>query len=178
MSFVVETTLSSRGRLDLIRKAKSRGYEIHLVFIRMDSPERCITRIRNRAAMGGHLIPDADVRRRYARSVGRALPKSDLPRARNASVPFFRVFRLVRRRGARTRACRVGILADAWSSTSRDKLIPDRNLFRMVHNHNVAGTFLRIQLQTELLLDGMLKGRAFTSLRHGMSVIGRRASRG
>src|ERR1039457_4936478 len=35
----------------------------------MDSPERCITRIRNRAARGGHFIPDADVRRRYARSV-------------------------------------------------------------------------------------------------------------
>ena len=69
VSFAVETTLSSRGRVDLIRKAKSRGYEIHLVFIGMDSPERCITRIRNRTALGGHFIPDADVRRRYARSV-------------------------------------------------------------------------------------------------------------
>ena len=67
-SFAIETTLSSRGRLDLIRKARTRGYEIHLVFIGLDSPERCISRIRNRAAMGGHFIPDADVRRRYARS--------------------------------------------------------------------------------------------------------------
>jgi predicted ABC-type ATPase len=72
LSFAVETTLSSRGRVDLIRKAKSRGYEIHLVFIGLDSPERCITRIRNRAARGGHFIPDADVRRRYARSVANA----------------------------------------------------------------------------------------------------------
>ena len=38
----------------------------------MDSPERCITRIRSRAAQGGHFIPDADVRRRYARSVANA----------------------------------------------------------------------------------------------------------
>jgi len=72
VSFAVETTLSGRGRVDLIRKARSRGYEIHLVFIGLDSPERCITRIRNRAALGGHFIPDADVRRRYVRSVANA----------------------------------------------------------------------------------------------------------
>jgi predicted ABC-type ATPase len=71
-SFAVETTLSSSNRVNLIRKARSRGYEIHLVFIGLDSPERCITRIRNRAARGGHFIPDADVRRRYARSVANA----------------------------------------------------------------------------------------------------------
>jgi predicted ABC-type ATPase len=69
LSFAVETTLASRGRVDLLRKAKSRGFEIHLVLIGLDSPERCITRIRNRATRGGHFVPDADVRRRYARSV-------------------------------------------------------------------------------------------------------------
>jgi len=68
----VETTLSSRNRVDLIRQAKSRGYEIHLVFVGLDSPERCIARVRNRAARGGHFIPDADVRRRYARSLANA----------------------------------------------------------------------------------------------------------
>jgi predicted ABC-type ATPase len=73
-TFAVETTLSSRNRLDLIRQAKSRGYEIHLLFIALDSPEECITRIRNRLARGGHFIPDADVRRRYARSVANAAP--------------------------------------------------------------------------------------------------------
>jgi predicted ABC-type ATPase len=72
LSFAVETTLSSRGRVDLIRKAKARGYEIHLIFIGLDSPERCITRIRNRAARGGQFIPDADVRRRYVRSSANA----------------------------------------------------------------------------------------------------------
>ena len=81
--FAVETTLSSRGRMELIRQAKSRGYEIHLLFIGLDGSERCITRIRNRAARGGHGIPDADVRRRYARSVAnaaQALPLADVAR--------------------------------------------------------------------------------------------------
>lgn len=72
LSFAVETTLSSRSRVDLIREAKSRGYETHLLFVGLGSPERCITRIRNRAARGGHFVPDADVRRRYARSVANA----------------------------------------------------------------------------------------------------------
>jgi predicted ABC-type ATPase len=83
VSFAVETTLSSRGRMDLIRQAKSRGYEIHLLFIGLDGSERCIARIRNRAARGGHGIPDADVRRRYARSVAnatQALPLADVAR--------------------------------------------------------------------------------------------------
>jgi predicted ABC-type ATPase len=72
VSFAVETTLSSRNRLGLIGRAKSRGYVVHLVFVGLDSPERCITRVRSRAALGGIFIPDADVRRRYARSVANA----------------------------------------------------------------------------------------------------------
>ena len=68
-SFAVETTLSSHASLGLIGRARSRGYEIHLTFVALDSPEQCIARIRTRALRGGHSIPDADVRRRYFRSV-------------------------------------------------------------------------------------------------------------
>jgi predicted ABC-type ATPase len=73
VSFAVETTLSGRGRLDLIDKAKSRGYEVRLIFVGLDSPERCVTRVRNRFARGGHSVPEEDVRRRYDRSVANAL---------------------------------------------------------------------------------------------------------
>jgi len=84
VSFSVETTLSSHGRVDLIRKAKSRGYQVHLVFMGLDSPERCITRIRNRTALGGHFVPDADVRRRYKRSVANAAKA-----LRSADIAYF-----------------------------------------------------------------------------------------
>lgn len=50
-------------------RARSLGYEVHLIFVALDSPERCIARIRARALRGGHFIPDADVRRRYKRSI-------------------------------------------------------------------------------------------------------------
>ena len=42
------------------------------MFIGLDSPERCITRIQNRAVLGGHFVGDADVRRRYASSLANA----------------------------------------------------------------------------------------------------------
>ena len=39
VSFAVETTLSSRSHADLMRRAKARGYEVHLIFVSLDSPE-------------------------------------------------------------------------------------------------------------------------------------------
>ena len=79
--FAVETTLSGRASLALIDSARARGYEIHLTFVALDSPERCIARIRTRALRGGHSVPDADVRRRYERSLANqpaALPMVDI----------------------------------------------------------------------------------------------------
>ena len=84
VSFAVETTLSGKGNLDLIDTAKARGYEIHLVFVGVDTPERSISRVRSRAARGGHFIPDADVRRRYERAMANS------PRAfRSAGIATF-----------------------------------------------------------------------------------------
>jgi predicted ABC-type ATPase len=94
VSFAVETTLSGRGNAHLLHKAKSCGYEVHLVFIGVESPERCIRRIRNRAAQGGHFIPDADVRRRYARSVAnsaQALRSADIAKFYDNSGDSFRL---------------------------------------------------------------------------------------
>ncbi len=73
LTFAVETTLSGRGKQELIHKAKALGYRINLVFMGLDTPERCISRVRNRTARGGHFVPEADVRRRYARSMANAM---------------------------------------------------------------------------------------------------------
>lgn len=107
VSFAVETTLSSRGRLELMRNAKSRGYTIHLVFIGLDSPERCITRIRNRVAHGGHFIPDADVRRRFFRCVSnsaQALQLADIAKFYDNSGDRARLI-LVAHSGSDRRHC-------------------------------------------------------------------------
>ena len=69
----METTLAGHGKLDLLHQAKSRGFEVHLLFIGLDTPERCVGRIRNRVSEGGHFVREADVRRRFARSVANAV---------------------------------------------------------------------------------------------------------
>ena len=73
LSFAVETTLSGRGNLDLISRGKALGYEVDLAFICVDSPQLSIKRIQNRVARGGHFVPDADVMRRYERSLAHAM---------------------------------------------------------------------------------------------------------
>lgn len=64
-TFSVETTLATRSLLGIIRKAKSRGYEIVLMYFWLNSPELAIARVRARVQSGGHNIPDDVVRRRY-----------------------------------------------------------------------------------------------------------------
>jgi predicted ABC-type ATPase len=66
-SFGIETTLSGNRTLRLMRDAQFRGYEIVLLFIGTNSVEINLARIRARVALGGHDVPEADVRRRYER---------------------------------------------------------------------------------------------------------------
>jgi len=61
-TFALETTLSRRGTLKLIAEAPSRGFQIHLVFIALNSPEKCISRIRIGVNKGEHFFPDEESR--------------------------------------------------------------------------------------------------------------------
>jgi len=47
----------------------ARGYRVCLYYLWVPSPERALMRIHNRVQAGGHDVPDADVRRRYIRSL-------------------------------------------------------------------------------------------------------------
>ena len=64
-----ETTLAGHGVVNRIVKAKEAGYRIEMHYVGVDSVEIAKARIRHRVAIGGHGIPDADVERRYARSL-------------------------------------------------------------------------------------------------------------
>lgn len=67
-SHLVETTLAGSGILRHMTAARRKGYRIVLHYVSVASPDRALDRIRNRVALGGHDIPEADVRRRFARS--------------------------------------------------------------------------------------------------------------
>ena len=43
----------------------ARGYEFHLVFLRLPSPDLAVTRVAQRVRVGGHDVPEATIRRRY-----------------------------------------------------------------------------------------------------------------
>jgi predicted ABC-type ATPase len=82
--------------------ARSRGYDIHLLFVALNDPEKSITRIRARAEGGGHFIPEADVRRPYTRSLANleeAIRLSDIARVYDNSGDGHRLI-LVARSGA------------------------------------------------------------------------------
>lgn len=65
-SFAFETTLSGRGYLSHIRDWQASGYRVKLIFLRLDTPEEAIARVAQRVRQGGHHIPEATVRRRFA----------------------------------------------------------------------------------------------------------------
>lgn len=68
-SFAFETTLSTRSYQSLIKKAKTKGYNILLLFLTLDSPELAIERVQTRVEEGGHNIPEGTIVRRYQRGL-------------------------------------------------------------------------------------------------------------
>lgn len=68
-SFILETTLSGRIILKTMREAKEQGYSITLVYSFLANSLACIKRVKKRVANGGHNVPEADITRRYFRSV-------------------------------------------------------------------------------------------------------------
>jgi len=65
-SFAVETTLATRALAARIARLQAAGYRFHLLFIRAPSPELSIARVACRVRRGGHDIPEATIRRRFA----------------------------------------------------------------------------------------------------------------
>ncbi len=79
-SFAVETTLSGKNYLQMMLDAHALGFEVVLVYIGTETVEINLARIANRVVAGGHDVPEADVRRRYQRSlenVSTAISRAD-----------------------------------------------------------------------------------------------------
>ncbi len=68
-SFVLETTLSSQGNLELIQAAKTRGWLVRLLYVGLTDPMINVQRVASRVLDGGHDVPETDIRRRFERSM-------------------------------------------------------------------------------------------------------------
>ena len=68
-SFAVESTISGVSLNAFVQRLKSSGYHTHVVYLWLPSPDLAVDRVRARVALGGHDIPEDDIRRRFYRSV-------------------------------------------------------------------------------------------------------------
>lgn len=69
VEFMFETTLASLTYARRIPIWKSLGYSVALVYLRLPNVDHSIDRVRRRVEAGGHDIPEAIIRRRYAKSL-------------------------------------------------------------------------------------------------------------
>lgn len=67
-SFAIESTLSGKTYISMIREAKAQGYRFLLHYIMIGSGDQAVGRVALRVKIGGHHVPEDDVRRRFERS--------------------------------------------------------------------------------------------------------------
>jgi len=88
-SFAVESTIAGGSLNSFVQRLKSSGYQTHLVYLWLPSPDVAVDRVRARVAHGGHSIPEDDIRRRFYRSV------ANFERVYRRTVDFWRVYHAV-----------------------------------------------------------------------------------
>lgn len=69
VDFAIETTLSTKSYVSLIKEAHLLGYKISLLYFWLSSPAVAIERVAKRVSNGGHHIPSDVIERRYHRGI-------------------------------------------------------------------------------------------------------------
>lgn len=67
--FTFETVLSTRRNLDLLIKAKEKGYFIRCIYVLTSNPEINIIRVKIRERSGGHGVPQDKIISRYYKAL-------------------------------------------------------------------------------------------------------------
>ncbi len=65
----LETVMSHRSKLDLMRRAKERGYKVYLYFVATSDVDINVQRVSIRVSQGGHDVPAKKIRERYSRTL-------------------------------------------------------------------------------------------------------------
>jgi predicted ABC-type ATPase len=65
--FAFETTLAARTYAPFLKDCKAKGYTINLLYFWLRSADLALERVARRVASGGHVVPEADILRRYER---------------------------------------------------------------------------------------------------------------
>jgi predicted ABC-type ATPase len=65
-SFTLESTLSGRGYARRLEALKTVGYQCSVYFLKLPNADMAVARVAERVRQGGHAVPDAVIRRRFA----------------------------------------------------------------------------------------------------------------
>ncbi len=67
--FAFETTLASRSFAPWLNGLRRDGYHVHVLFLWLRSADLAVSRVAERVRLGGHDVPEAVIKRRYARGL-------------------------------------------------------------------------------------------------------------
>lgn len=68
LSLVTETTFSHVSKVEMVRAAQDRAYQVMLYHVSVDSADLAVARVGERYANGGHPVPEDRIRGRFARN--------------------------------------------------------------------------------------------------------------
>lgn len=67
--FALESTLSGHTLHSFLNRLASVGYERHLFYLWLPSPDMAVARVKGRVEAGGHDVPEHVIRRRFEKSL-------------------------------------------------------------------------------------------------------------
>ena len=73
VDFAMESTLSGKTYVQLIKKVKQKGYTVHVFFLWISNIQLARARIKQRVQEGGHNVLGRDIKRRFLRSTNNFL---------------------------------------------------------------------------------------------------------
>jgi predicted ABC-type ATPase len=68
-NFAIETTLSGHNYLRMMLDARQLGFDVILIYVGTTNADINVARVNSRVLLGGHDVPEEDIRRRYERSL-------------------------------------------------------------------------------------------------------------
>jgi predicted ABC-type ATPase len=143
-SFGLESTLSGKTYVSMLCEARERGFRILLHYVSIGSASQAVERVALRVSIGGHHVPEDDVRRRFDRSPKRFLddylPLADEWVLWDNSVPPHRCL-------ADSESCSIDQIR-AMLSSHKVQESPEREMPEMVRIGLEAG-----RVATEKMLD-------------------------
>lgn len=69
IDFTFETVMSTDRNLNLLRRAKEKGYFVRCIYVLTSDPNINVSRVRSREQAGGHGVPEERIRSRYKKAL-------------------------------------------------------------------------------------------------------------